>query len=174
MPHIMNTLDKPVNVKVYGNWFSFQPKQIKYIANEGVAYKMNTDLGEEGLVAFPEEAMEMDKQSAEFRRIQSEVVKAGVFKRIKKLKEIIYNLEVSLQKDIDLKGLKTDVAAFASDGELQAYRELSVLQGYEQSEQQKRADEFKKLRETVSGNTNGANSGAPNSRSPNASKPTQG
>lgn len=159
MPHIMNALDKPVTVKVFGNYITFSPRQIKYIANENMALKMNMDHGGEGLVSFPDEAMEFDKNGPEFKKVVSEKIREGKQKRVKLLKQIVHNLEVSLQRDLDIAGIKTSAATFASEGELAALKELAQFKSVEQDEEAFRAEEWEKLRKQVDGNLIKPNTG---------------
>lgn len=150
MPHVMNALDKPVTVKCFGNYISFTPRQIKYVANENMALKISIDNRDDGLVSFPEEAMEMDKNGPEFKRIIAEKRKEGLNNYIRKLTQVVRNLEISVQKDLDIKNIKGSIATYASDGELAAMRELAQLKSTEENQEALKTEEYEKLREQAS------------------------
>lgn len=148
MALIYNPLDKRVSVQVVGSWFDFGPGQVKLIHNDNVAHLMVTNKAGEGLVAVPDVVLEQPG-SEEAKAAKAEARKIGVKNRISHLKGIIYNLEVSLQKDLDMKNLKTDPTVFASDGELSAYRELATYKKDIQSAENARAEEIKQLKEAA-------------------------
>lgn len=141
----MNALNKPVTVKVFGNHISFNPRQIKSITNQNMADKMHMDLGYEGLIGFPEEAMELDRNSIEFKAIVEEKVKEGTNKRIDFLNQVASNLRVSLQRDLDAANIKTDAGVYASKGELAVLKELASYADLEAAEEAKRSKEYKEL-----------------------------
>jgi hypothetical protein len=148
----MNSRDEKVSVQAFGNWFQFGPGQIKNVHNTNLAMFLAQNRGEDGLVDIPDEVMEMDKSSTEFKEIIEDKRKEGVNKRIQKLNSIVNNLEASLRYDVETKGLKVDPLSLASKGELNAYKELASYKDHEAREALNVADEIRKLKGQISGN----------------------
>ncbi len=161
MPYVMNALDDSVSVQVHGNWFSFNPGQIKLIHNEKAAYKMTSDLGHRGLVDIPETVMEMDKASPEYKAKLSEYKRAGIIARMQECQKIWDNLEVSLRKDLQVANIQGDVYAYATEGELNALKEIKKYKDFAKASEVDRADTIRKLKEEINGNTPSTDAGTP-------------
>lgn len=151
MPYIMNCLDDSVSTQVNGKWFSFKPHEIKMFHNEHIARFMAQNRGEEGLVEVPEQLVEMDKNSTDYKKEIYEIRKSGIAKFIEKQNMIIRNLEISLRGDYERSGQKGNFLFNASKGELQAYKNLKKYREYEVREQLNVADEIQKVREELFG-----------------------
>lgn len=152
MPFIMNALDKKVAVRAYGQWFEFAPGAVKSIHNPAIAFKMATDLAYEGLVEVPDEVIE-NPTAPESVQKRAELKTQGIRNRITALKKIINNLEVSLKKDLDMANLKMDPRTLASDGEIEAYKELATLAKFEREQELDRVKVIEELTEKINGAT---------------------
>lgn len=149
MPLIFNALDTPVSVQVAGNWFEFKPKQVKLIHSPEIAARISEAKADHGLVAVPDICLE-DKDSAEAKKLIAEATEIGIKNRVQALKRVVYNLEVGLRRDLEMKGIKgVEVDAFATDGEVSAMRELAKLKDRKDNTEQKKLDEIKTLREKI-------------------------
>lgn len=128
MPYIMNALPTPVNVKAFGNWYSFTPGQIKLIHNENVAFFLMEKRGEDGLVGISEGEMEWKTENPEAHRQAIETKRIeGINKRLEKLEWVKQNLMSSLSKDLKQTNNSTEALVFASKGEKEALKELKSL-----------------------------------------------
>lgn len=174
MPYVMNALDRPVNVQVFGSWFEFKPKQIKMIYQPHVAEKMTMDLGDEGLVDFPESLMEPENVNGdEFKKVKAEKAIEGRAKRLRKLEQIRYNEETSLRKDLQIKNLNVDPVAFTNPGLIAALKELVALKEQDKQDNSSLENEARKLMGILDGNivsTNTGTSSAGNATSAKATK----
>ena len=171
MPYVMNALQDPVSVQVFGNWYTIAPGQIKAMSNEKVAYKMVTDLAYRGLVEIPESVME-DRNSPESKAIIAEKKKVGIINRMNKLKEIWDNLDVALRQDLQQQGMNADPYSFASTGELNALKEMKLYKDFTAGEDVDKIETIRKLKEEVNGLTNTAHSGTPVAGNPNNARTT--
>lgn len=150
MAVVMNALNRENNVMVGGVQFSFKPQQIKFMYNEGIARFLTGPRAEEGFVDLPEGFEEKEKQESEEGK--STILAArqrGVDNYCKKLRQQIFNLKVSLQRDLDQKNFKVDARVYASDGDLFALEELARYQGAGDDSEQKKIDRIKALEEKV-------------------------
>jgi hypothetical protein len=154
MPYIMNALQNTVSTQAHGKWFTWKPLEIKTFHNEKLSEFIYQNRAEEGLVDIPEQVMELDKASPEYKEIIEERRRQGVEGRIRGLDRIKNNLVNSLAMDYSTAGLKGDHLAIASKGELAAIKELNSLRGEVEANQLRVADEVRKeLGLDVSGST---------------------
>ncbi len=152
MPFVMNTRDEDVHVKVFGKDFMFKPKQIKEFHQDNIAQFLTVDKREEGFIGLPQEAEELEwRQSEDGKAVIAAAMKQGIASYCGKLRQIVYNLEVSMRQDLDRKNIKADPRAFASAGELRAYKELVKYQQSENDVEQNRIDEIKELQKQIKG-----------------------
>lgn len=147
----MNALEVPVRIQAHGNWFSWKPLQIKEIQNNELAMFITEKRGEDGLVGIADTMMELDNNTQEFKDFIEDRRKEGVRKRIQKLDWVINNLETSLRYDLETKNIKADPLAFASSGEVAAYKERLTLTEGERKDSLNKADEIRKLKAQISG-----------------------
>lgn len=149
----MNANIKDQSVQVFGRWFSFKAGQIKAMDESIVRFlATNQSTREMGFVELPEVCLE-DPNSAEAKEAKMEATSRGRQAIIEKCRYIINNLEVSMQRDFDMASIKADPLRSASKGELEAYKLLKELNSVMSSDHQDRADEIKKLREEINGNS---------------------
>lgn len=175
MPYIMNALDKTVTVRVFGKHFEFKPKQIKAIVSDDIANKMSTSCGEDGLVGIPEEAMEWDRQGAEWKDLIAKKTIEGKANRLKKLEWIRFNEEVSLKRDLQSKNIQASPFAYGNPELVKAYKELFDLK--QQIKNDSASLDFeaqmRELVEKIDGDASSADSGTVDPGSPSVSKTTQ-
>lgn len=151
MPYIMNALNETVSTQAHGKWFSFKSMEIKAFHNKALSDFLAQKRGEEGLVEIPEELMELDKNSSEYKVAIANRRKDGISKYVQKQNQIIRNLEMSLRRDYETSGQKGNFLFEASAGELQAYKNLKAYKEFESQEQLNIADEIQKVRADLYG-----------------------
>lgn len=152
---IYNTLPQKQVVTVFGKYFEFSPNQIKLIHNEGVGAHLIMQKAYMGFVEVPDMCVETP-DTEEAKAAKSEARSRGIQNRITWLRGIIHNLEVSLKRDLEQANIKGDPLSYASNGELAAYKELKELKKFTADEGAARADEIKKLKEELNGDTDSA------------------
>lgn len=145
MAFIMNASAEEQTVKVRGNYFHFKPGQIKQF-DDSFAHFMVTERAYLGLVDLPRQFEDLEfKGTEEGKKILAEKAKQGIDARVKHLRSVIYNNEVSLRQDLEKKNIKVDPKVYASDGEIAAYEELIKYQSKDSDAAQKRVDRIKEL-----------------------------
>lgn len=151
MSLVMNASAEVQEFKVFGNHFTLKPGQIKNF-QENIAHFIAIERRGWGLVVLPEEFEDLDfRQSLEGQKLLEEKRAEGVAARIGRLKEIIYNNQVSLRRDLEMANIKADPKIYASDGEVSAYRELVKYQQKQEDAEQRKVDELKNLEKQVKG-----------------------
>lgn len=151
MPYIMNSLNEDVTTQAHGKYFSWKPEEIKLVHNVKLAEFLAQKRGEEGLIEIPEQLMEMNKQSPEFKVAIYQKRKEGIEKFLRKQNWIVRNLEMSLRRDYETSGQKGNFLFEASPGELAAYKKLKIYKEFEAKENLNIADEIQKIREDLYG-----------------------
>lgn len=146
MPYIMNALNEPVTTQAHGKWFTFKPQEIKVMHNPKLVEFLAQYRGEEGLVEVPEDVMELDKNSTDYKAKIYDIRRVGIQKFVQKQNSIVRNLEISLRGDYERSGRKGNFLFEASKGELEAYKKLKNYREFEAKEQLNIADEIQKLR----------------------------
>lgn len=159
MPAILNCLDEDNQCTVGGSTFSFKPGQLKYFHDAGVAKAIARLKADDGFIMVSEDLEELahlkdamlDKViTQEQRAALGEQKKKGVENYCRRLRELIFNATVSLQKDIDMSGAKYDARVHASKYDLQKLETLARYQSSEQDKDQVVLDKFKELEKKVS------------------------
>lgn len=129
---IYNALDKEVHTKAFGNHFTFKPKQVKRMRGE-IGRFLDSTKGYMGLIAVSDSFEDPAYATTEAGQAELEQkTQEGVQRHINYLQSIVDNLQVNLRRDLDTKNIKADVAAFATDGELEAIDELLGYQRHQQ------------------------------------------
>lgn len=147
MPIVYNPTTEVVKVQAFGNYFAFNPGQMK-VMQPDIAQFLSIDKAYLGFVTLPEEVLE-DKEAPESKRLIEEAKKIGINNRISHLKRIITNLEVGLRRDLEMANIKTDPLKYATEGELAAYRELAKYKSTQEDEGKKRAEEIEELKKVL-------------------------
>ena len=128
MALIMNATAVEQRVKVFGNYFSLPPDKIKNF-QENIAHFLTNDRAYLGFVSIPEKFDELDYRDSEEGKAELVKIKMlGVQRRILYLKQLINNETVSLQKDLDIKGIKIDPRVYMDDKMVVQMKELSDYQ----------------------------------------------
>lgn len=133
MPYVLNGLDKDVHIQVFGKHFDFKPGQIKAFDNPQMVNKICASLGEEGLVEWPEDAMEWDRKGDEWAQLMASKKLEAKMNRFKKLEFIRYNEEVSLKKDLQGKNIQANPFVYSNRNLVMAYKEMEALKDLNRS-----------------------------------------
>lgn len=157
---IMNCLDDESYVTVGGNTFHFKPRQIKVFHNEDIGSMITRLKSEYGFVALPEELSYIanlppgrtfeDSVSEEHKDIIEVGRKAGIENYVKRLRTLVYNAQVSLDRDMKRADFKHDVRVEYSKGDIENIKELVKYQGKKEDETQSRIDLVKELEKKLS------------------------
>lgn len=149
MPIVYNPLPHKVRAQALGNWFEFPAGSTKSM-NENIANFLCRDKAYLGFVSLSD--IQVDAPTSEEAKAEKEAAKKlGISNAINHNKKIVHNLEVSLQRDLDMANIKTSAKVFASDGELEAYKRLIEYSAVMEDEGQKRAEEIEKLKKDLDG-----------------------
>jgi hypothetical protein len=151
MALVMNSQNEAVKVQAFGNWFEFKPEQVKNM-QDNIALFLCTNKAYLGFVGLPEDFDERAEE--EKKQIKTEAKRNGINRVKEHLQSIIKNLEVSLQRDLEQANIKSKSTAYASDGEMEAYRKLAKLKSQDVDAAKEREVEIERLRAEANGNTN--------------------
>ena len=159
MPIVANCTQETITVKVAGNYFTFKPGQERVIHQEAIARFIEMDLKASGLVVLPAlmtDDEEVTPEQLEERKLagadhKKELLEQGLDRYVARHREVIYNNQVSLRRDLDMANIKVDPAAHASKGELDAMRLVAKYQKRTEDAEQSKIDEVKKLMGQVKG-----------------------
>ena len=158
MPAVLNCLDKENKCTVGGNTFTFKPGQLKYFHDRSIATAIDRLKRDDGFLMVSDDLEELAhlKEDIFEKVITSEQRAAIAEKRVegianycKRLRDLIYNATVSLQRDIDVSGRKYDARVEATKADLNRLKELAHYQASKNDEEQQTLDEFKKLESQV-------------------------
>lgn len=149
MALIMNASCEVQTFRVFGNTFTMKPGQIKQF-QENMAHFIAVDRRDLGMVALPEELEDIDyRASEEGKKIIEEKRKEGVENRVRKLRELIFNEQVSLKQDLDQANVKADPRIFASKGMIGHYEELAKYQISKDDDEQRKVEHIKELESKI-------------------------
>lgn len=158
MSIVMNCLDKEQTVAVGGNHFTFAPHQMKYFSNQNVAESLAKLRRDQGFMLMPESMEHLGLlKEAQFDKIVTpeekeqiiSIRREGIENYCRRLRELIYNATVSLQRDIDRAGLKYDARVEMTNTDIERLRELNKYQKAKQDHTQKKLDEIKELEKSL-------------------------
>jgi hypothetical protein len=164
MPTILNVLDKTNTVVIGGNHFTFKPGQLKYFHDAGIAAAIDRIKKEEGFIMVPESldhlAMVSDDMKAKIiTEADKELIeskrKEGIDIYCRRLRSLIYNATVSIQKDIDRAGYKYDARVEANSADIERLKELAKYQNQELDQDQRTLEQFKELEAKVAKTSKG-------------------
>lgn len=127
---VINASAETQEFKVFGNYFTLKPGQIKMF-QENISRFIATNETTKGLgLVGLSDAFEdpSHKDSAEGKKELEARLKDGVDARVRTLRALVYNNQVSLRRDLEMANIKADPKAFASEGEVKAYEELVKYQ----------------------------------------------
>lgn len=145
MAIVYNSTNEQQDIKIYGNWFSFKPGQIKSI-DDKLAHGICTDKKEHGIVALPVEFEDLEyRNTPEGQAALAAKREEGLSHYLGKLRSLVANNTVSLRQDLARANMQLDPSILVSSGELAAAKILAKYQQAHTDVAQKQADEFKKL-----------------------------
>lgn len=151
---VLNSLDKEQTVVVGGNHFHFKANEIKYFHNNSISNFLTLDRADHGFMGLPDEMVHLAQSKPEIlekiitpedKEIIKEKKATGIENYCKKLRAQVYNLQVSLLKDLRKANDPTDPRIHASKGDVQAMEELVKYQSKNQDADELRLDKIKKL-----------------------------
>ena len=159
MPTVVNVTEEPISVKVTGNWFSWKPHQERVIHNKSIANFIEMDCKDSGLAVLPElvaDDEEITPEGLELRKLDmaetiATVKEQALERYVNKHRQVIYNNQVSLRRDLEQANIKADPASFASKGELDSMRLVAKYQKRSEDNEATKIAEVKKLMEQVKG-----------------------
>ena len=145
MAFVYNATNEQQDIKIFGNWFSFKPGQIKAL-DDKLAHGLCVDKKEYGIVGLPAEFEELEyRNSEEGKAILEAKKEEGIANYINHLRSIVMNNQVSLRKDLAMANMQLDPAVLATKGEMKAVEMLAKYQRGKDDVAQKNAEKFKEL-----------------------------
>lgn len=147
----MNSLDEDQTIVVWGKHFTFKPRQIKAIHSDEVASFILRERKEFGFIEIPKlvtlEEGTVDKydESPEGKALIEEKRKEGIEEYCRRLRRVVYNLQVSLKKDLAIKNIQMDPLTMATDEDVKHMELLVKYQAKKEDAAQVRIDRAKKL-----------------------------
>lgn len=151
MRFVMNALDEDQTTIVHGKHFTFKGKQIKPFQNDTIADVIIRERKEYGFVEVPkietadEGAIEDYDRSPVGLALIEDKRKEGIDAYCARLRRTIYNLKVSLKKDLAMKNMAVDPLEMASDGDIKNMELLVKYQSKKEDANQIRLDKARKL-----------------------------
>lgn len=145
MPLIFNASAETQRFQVFGNHFELGSKKMKMF-EERIARFIEMERRYLGLVSLPDDFMDPSfSNSEQGKQVLAEKEREGIDARVKHLRGVIYNNEVSLRQDLERANIKADPKVFASAGEVAAYRELATYKKSQDDAEAAKVEEIKKL-----------------------------
>jgi len=146
MSIVINATQEEVKLQLQGNFFTWKPGQERVIRNENLAKFIQTDRRGYGLAVIPDlmaDDEEVSPEQLEARKKEHAAIKEAACEEalnsyISRLREVIYNNQVSLRRDLEQANIKSDPGSYASDGELAAMRTVAKYQRRAEDELKKR------------------------------------
>lgn len=151
MRFVMNALDEDQTTIVHGKHFTFKGKQIKPFQNDTIADVIIRERKEYGFVEIPllenaeEGAIEDYDRSPAGLALVEDKRKEGIEAYCARLRKTIYNLKVSMRKDLALKNMQIDPLELASDGDIKNMELLVKYQSKKEDANQVKLDKARKL-----------------------------
>lgn len=144
----MNTIDEDQTIVAHGKHFAFKSQQIKPFLNDKIADFILRERKQFGFVEVPKlesvDEGEIDSHSKD-PKVLASVREQGIRNYTAFLRAQLYNLQVSLKKDLDLKGLRADPRSFATDKDLEHMEKLIKYQTTGEDPEQKKIDRIREL-----------------------------
>jgi len=158
MALVLSTDIESVKVQAFGNWFEFKPGQVKNMQSD-IAHFLTTDKKEYGFVSLPDSLEDEERTSNVYKKAVAEANIIGRRNIVEKLSRMRHNIEVSMQRDLDMANIKADPLTMVDNKEAAKamYRKLAQFKDIEAKSVEADVDELKKLREAVDGPANGTN-----------------
>jgi len=146
---VLNATNETHSVMAFGNYFTLPPKKFK-VFHDTVGNFIVTEKGYLGFVSLPEEFEDPSYITKEEGKAAYEAAeKNGIENYVRHLKQIVYNNQVSLKRDLEMKNIKMDPRGLATDGELAAMEKLAVYMDTETAAQAKKIQRIKELEQKI-------------------------
>lgn len=141
----MNASNETHMIKVFGNYFTFKPQQIKLL-DDAKGMFITNKRAHLGFIEVDPKFEDVDyKASAEGKKELEKLRTVGVKRRIDHLKSIVRNNTESLGQDLKMANIETDPRAFWSEEMIEPVELLQKYQDAKEDEMQKRLDRIKKM-----------------------------
>lgn len=128
MPFVYNACPREKSVCAQGNWFTFKPKQVKFIGSDTLAVFLTSNCGYEGLVRVGEGFEDPEYRKSEAGKKEITDADAGGLKaRAAYLQSIINNTLNGLRRDLERHNDKSDPRSHMSDGMIANMEELAEI-----------------------------------------------
>ena len=146
---VMNASCEVQHFKVFGNHFTLKPGQIKNFTDD-ISKFIGYQLRDQGLIELPAEFEDPEFMNSEAGQKKLLEVKAeGDASRVRFLRSIVYNNQVSLRQDLEKANIKVDPRILASDGEIAAMEELAKYSSRQEDENEKKLQRIKELEKKI-------------------------
>lgn len=154
MKFVMNSLDEEQTILAHGKHFFFKARQVKPFYSDAIGAFILKERAELGMIEVP--AIVNDDEGAvedyvKDPKVLEERRKAGVEAYCVHLRKVLYNLQVSLRKDLDSKNMKMDVRTLATSGDLNHMEKLVKYQTRKEDAEQVKVDRIKQLEKALEG-----------------------
>jgi hypothetical protein len=157
MAVVVNATQEKVTLVLQGNYFTWEPGKEKVIRNPELVKFIQTNKNDYGLAILPDlieddedvSPEEFERRKAEHAEQRALECDQALDRYIKRLRNVIYNNQVSLRRDLEQKNIKADPSSYASDGELEAMRLVAKYQKRAEDSEASKIAEVKKLMEQV-------------------------
>lgn len=157
MKFVMNCLDEEQTIVVGGKHFHFKANQIKQFYQDTFANIILREKAEYGFVEIPLVGAGTEDDNSGVASTDKVLIdakrKEGIENYCNRLRNLVYNAQVSLQKDLDIKGIKISYQAIASDGDLKNMEKLAKYQSKREDANQVRVDRIKQLEKQLEKNS---------------------
>ncbi len=151
MGMIYNATNENCQVRVFGNYFEFKPKQMKML-DDKFSHWIQTERKYLGLVDLPDEFADPSYAKGEDgARILATKTEEGVNAFVQRLRERVANVTVSLRMDLEQANIKSDPLSYASDGEVQAFELLAKYQKAKADDSANQVNRLKDLESKIKG-----------------------
>lgn len=151
MALVMNTDIESQTVQAFGNWFTFKAGQVKGM-DPKLADFLSQEKRSQGFVRLPD-ICEEEPDSDAAKEAKEVKITEGRQNIISHLEALRHNLEVSLQRDYDIAGMKTSAIHVEGKAHLGVYRKLRAFKDLRVTDQDAVAKEINELKGAIDGST---------------------
>ncbi len=151
MPFVVNGSPEMQVGECGGKFYTFKPGEMKMIADESVAFFLESKCYWQGFRTLPKQFEEdLDFRSTDAgKAIVADRCAEGLKSYKERLKQIVLNVEESLAKDLSSANIKTDPWDHASDGEIAALKKLEKLEKADKEAQKARTQDARKVLDSL-------------------------
>lgn len=159
MPIVVNATQENISIKIAGNWFNWKPGQERVIHNKSIAHFIQMDRTDSGLAVLPDLVADdeevtpeqLEERKKTFAETKAQLIDQALDRYIKKHRDVIYNNQVSLRRDLEQANIKADPAVFASKGEMESMRLVAKYQKSSEDQEAAKIAEVNRLMKPVKG-----------------------